>query len=129
MKALKFIVIPLIVLCFVIIGCSKQEKDLPLLGFPQEGLKTNTAHSLNVAKTTLNGKTVKIRLKYDAEKTSDKKFYRNFIMGSGSSSLAVYVAIGPYDEILSNVRSGDEFLVYGRAQFELDRQKLSLIVD
>ena len=110
-------------------GCGKDINKLPTLGNPSEKAKLADPPSLSVSPARLSGKRIKIVLTYQREKNADKEFYRLLWMTSGTARFNVEVKRGTYDDFVQTMQIGNEYLIYGRFEYDLESQRNNIYVD
>lgn len=114
---------------FTMFGCSDKADKLPVLGTKNPKAKLIDSPSLALAPAKRSGKQVKIILKYNNERPADMKHYRLIRMSDGTAQFYVEVRIGVHDQMIETMQSGEKYMVYGRYEYDMVKQRNFIYVD
>lgn len=126
----KILVLITIFLFFLtLFGCSDKMDKLPVLGTKNPKAKLIDPPSLALAPSKRSGRAAKAILRYDGERAADMKHYRLVRMSNGTAQFYVEIKIGVHDESIETMRIGVKYLVYGRYEFDMVKQRNFIYVD
>ena len=80
-------------------------------------------------KALMEGKKIKIQLKYDRELVSDEVFYRCFRFATNGEHFIVRLKRGRYEHMIDRFPIVREFVICGRYEFNTQKNKYFLYVD
>ncbi len=127
MKRNLFFIILIISTIVPLTACGGGNK-FPPLGTINNDYKLLDAPQIAIAPAGYSGKNIRIILRFDTERVSEKEFYKLLVMSSGAPFF-VYLNTGKYPKQFDALKPGKEYMIYGRFERDMVMQRNAIYVD